>query len=237
MILIYSVPHSPSSSLEMAPGGTLRLEIPGHPVYAAAMSAAVAIEEDAREDLLTLEQFAEIDFGEVAELVDGRVKLMGNNNPDHSEVLLNVGEPLRAFVRRHDLGKAYGGDVTVLVRRGPDTGRGIDLAYVSRDRLAAQPAGVSALHVAPDLAIEIMSPSNAWDDVMEKVTEYFEIGVREVWVISIRVRMVTVFRSPVESKGYTLAHADTLACPDILPGFELPVSEIFAGLPTPEKQG
>ena len=200
------------------------------------MSAAV-VTEDVREELLTLEQFAEIDFGEVAELVSGKVKLMGNNNPDHSEVLLNVGEPLRAFVRKNGLGKAYGGDVTVLVRRGPDTGRGIDLAFVSRDRLAAQPAHVSALHVAPDLAIEIMSPSNAWDDVMEKVTEYFEIGVREVWVISIRVRMVTVFRSPVESKGFTLAHQDSLVCPDILPGFELPLTEIFAGLADPEKQG
>jgi len=177
------------------------------------MSAAV-VTEDVREELVTLEQFAEIDFGEVAELVSGKVKLIGNNNPDHSEVLLNVGEPLRAFVRKHDLGKAYGGDVTVLVRRGPDTGRGIDLAFVSKARLAAQPAHVSALHVAPDLAIEIMSPSNAWDDVMEKVTEYFEIGVREVRVISIRVRMVTVFRSPVESKGFTLAHGDS----PVLPG-------------------
>ena len=198
------------------------------------MSVAVATEEP-REEVLTLEQFAELDFDQVAELVNGRVKLMGNNNPDHSEVLLNVGEPLRGFVRKHQLGKAYGGDVTVLVRRGPDTARGMDLAFASHERLKEQPAGVSALHIAPELAVEIISPSNAWDDVMEKITEYFEIGVKEVWVISIRVRMVTVFRSPTESKGFALTKGDALSCPDILPGFELSLNEVFAGLPPLEK--
>ncbi|MEM7013811.1 MAG: Uma2 family endonuclease, partial [Verrucomicrobiota bacterium] len=197
-------------------------------------AAAIAIEEP-EEELLTLEDFAQLDLGEVADLVDGKVVLMGNNNPDHSEILLNMGEPLRAFVREAKLGKAYGGDVTVLVRRGPDTGRGIDLAFVSNERLAKQPSGVSALHVAPELAIEIMSPSNEWDGVHKKISEYFEIGVAQVWIVGVAVRMVTVFTSLTDSKGFLLSKGESLSCPEILPGFELPLSQIFEGLPPLEE--
>ncbi len=193
------------------------------------MSVAVAANEPP-DEMLTLEQFAEMDFGQVAELIKGKVKLSGNNNPDHSEVLGNITLPLKSFVRERRFGKVFVGDVTVLVRRGPDTGRGIDLAVVSHDRLRNQPPGASALHVAPELAVEIMSPSNTWEDVMEKITEYFEIGVIEIWVISVRLRMATVFRSATDSKGYTLARADSLSCPDLLPGFALALSEVFADL-------
>jgi len=183
------------------------------------------------EELLTLEEFAAIDHGEVAELVDGKVKLMGNNNPDHSRVLLKIGAPLENFLREHPLGEAFAGDVTVLVRRGPDTGRGMDVAFVAHERLQAQPPRVSALHVPPNLAIEIMSPSNAWDDVMVKLKEYFEIGVEEVWVVSIPVRIVTVFRSLRDTKTLTLESNEVLECPGILPGFALPLRDVFAGLP------
>ena len=198
------------------------------------MSVAVVIENPG-DELLTLEEFAAFDFGQVAELENAKVKLRGNNIPDHSEVLGNLTVPIKSFVQSNNLGKVFVGDVTVLVRRGPDTGRGIDLAFASHERLKAQPVGVSALHIAPELAVEIMSPSNSWDDVMEKITEYFEIGVREVWVISIRVRLVTVFRAPTESKGYALAQGGSLSCPDIFGAFELPLSQIFAGLPQLEK--
>jgi Uma2 family endonuclease len=196
--------------------------------------ASLAQASPPAEELLTLEEFAAIDFGEVAELVDGKVKLMGNNNPDHSEVVLNVGAPLKAYLNAQPIGKAFAGDVTVLVRRGPDTGRGIDLAFVSNDRLQAQPTRVSALHVAPNLAVEIMSPSNAWDDVMVKLKEYFGIGVEEVWVVSIPVRIVTVFRSLRDTRTLALESNDVLECPSILPGFALPLREVFAGLPPVE---
>ena len=193
------------------------------------MSAAVGIEEE--EEFLTLEEFAALHFDEVVELVDGRVKLLGNNNPDHSEVLVNVTAPMKNFVKEQDLGRLFAGDVTVLVRRGPDTGRGIDLAFASHKTLEKQPAGVSALHIAPELAIEIMSPSNPWEDVQKKISEYLEIGVREVWVISISVRTVSVYHSITDVKIFADQKGDSVSSPEILPGFELPLSQIFEGLP------
>lgn len=195
------------------------------------MTTANTAVDPLNEELLTQEEFAEVHFNEVVELVDGKVQLMGNNNPDHSEVLLNLGSELRVYVRKKKLGKVYGGDVTVIIRRDPDTSRGIDLAYVSHQTLQEQPAGVSALQVAPELAIEIMSPSNPWDDVLKKVSEYFEIGVQEVWVISMSIRGATVFKSLTEMQGYTLANGDSLSCPEILPGFEIALGDVFEGLP------
>ena len=78
------------------------------------MSAAVAIDPPEAE-FLTLEEFAEIDFDEVVELVDGKVKFMGNNNPEQSQVLLKLGAPLTHFVDQNELGTVFGGDVMVLV--------------------------------------------------------------------------------------------------------------------------
>ena len=99
--------------------GKDRVEFPAFLNEPHSLSAAVAIDQE--EELLTLEEFAELDLGETADLVNGKVELMGNNNPDHSEVLLNLGAILKPFVKKHKLGKVYGGDVTTLVRRGPDT--------------------------------------------------------------------------------------------------------------------
>jgi hypothetical protein len=99
----------------------------------------------------------------------GRFKLKGNNNPDNSEALSKITLPLNSFFRGSRFGKSFVGDLTDLVRQAPDTGRGIDLAVVSHDRLRKQPPRASALHVAPELAIEIMSPSHTWKDAMEKI--------------------------------------------------------------------
>ncbi len=198
------------------------------------MSSTAWIESP--DELLTLEEFSLLEFGEPADLVDGKVRLMGNNNPTHGEVLANLVAAMKLNLRdRPSSGKIFCGDTTVLVRRGPDTGRGADLAFVSAERLKEQPKDAGALHVAPELIVEIMSPSNAWETVMEKISEYFEIGVQQVWVVTNPIRMVTVFTSPTDSKGLTLERQDTLSCPEILPGFDLPLTAVFEGLPPLEK--
>ncbi len=195
-----------------------------------------ALWNENQDECLTLEDFSRLELGQPADLVDGKVKLMGNNNPNHGEVLGYLVTFLKLFLQQNQVGgKVFCGDTNILVRRGPDTGRGADLAYVSAERMTGQPANVSALHVAPVLIVEIMSPGNAWEAVMEKLTEYFEIGVSQVWVVTNPLRMVTVFSSPTESQGLTLAKQDTLTCPEILPGFELPLATIFEGLPSLEQ--
>ena len=73
------------------------------------MSAAVAISEIPEDELLTIEEFAMIDFDELADLVGGKVQFMGLNNPDHGEVLGNMTTLMRTFVKMRQLGKVYAG--------------------------------------------------------------------------------------------------------------------------------
>ena len=74
----------------------------------------------------------------------------------------------RHHVRPKKLGRVYSGDVAIITKRDPDSGRGADLAFASHERLKSQPADAAALVIAPELVIEVISPSNSWDHVMEK---------------------------------------------------------------------
>jgi Uma2 family endonuclease len=82
-----------------------------------------------------------------------------------------------------------------------------------------------AWEVVPDLAIEVISPSNTAGAMQRKVREYFEAGVRRVWVIYPEEHLIQVYSSPREVRG--LGDGDELDGEDILPGFRLPVAELF----------
>ena len=181
--------------------------------------------------LLTFEDFSEMEFDEVVELEEGEIIYMANNNPNHSKILGNITFEFKSFLKTTDIGDIFVGDVNFIVKRDPDTSRGIDLAFLSNERLADQPDNAGALQVAPELAVEIMSPSNSYEKVLEKVEEYFVAGVEEVWVIAVAVKKVTIFTGPDEPRIISLAKDDKLKGPGILSDFTLPLEDLFAGLP------
>jgi Uma2 family endonuclease len=74
--------------------------------------------------------------------------------------------------------------------------------------------------------VEVVSSNNLWSEVEEKVEEYLESGVRMIWIVNPRTRSITVYRS--RSLAQILSRDDTLNGEDVLPGFSVPVSEIFA---------
>jgi pimeloyl-ACP methyl ester carboxylesterase len=102
-----------------------------------------------------------------------------------------LGAMLRAFVSEHDLGRVAVGEVGVYTRRNPDTVRGIDVIFISHQRLA-QAAPEGYLDVAPELAVEVVSPSDRWSEVMDKLAEYFAVGVLMVWLVDPRKRQIHV---------------------------------------------
>ena len=113
-------------------------------------------------------------------------------------------------------------------RRGRQaTGRGADLAFVSNERLAEQPDDAAALVVAPEIIVEVISPSNAWDDVMAKMTEYFAIGVLQVWIVTPSTRTVHVYETLTSMRGYSPETAPMVESPAILPGLTLDLREVF----------
>ncbi|MCL4303305.1 MAG: Uma2 family endonuclease [Anaerolineae bacterium] len=185
------------------------------------MNAVIALPET---KLITGEElFAMGDIGP-CELIDGRIVLMTPAGGEHGLVEFNLGSELRSFVRQHTLGWVMGGEVGVYTRRNPDRVRGADVVFISKERLPDRPQGF--LEVAPELIVEIISPTDRWQDMHEKLEEYFAIGVQQVWIVEPPTRTVRVYHSATEM--YKLTESDILAGEGPLAGFALAVAEIFA---------
>lgn len=159
-----------------------------------------------------------------SELIDGRIVAMTPTGDEHGTIEFNLGSELRVFVRRQRLGRVTGGEVGIYTRRNPDRVRAVDIAFISTSRLAEPVKGY--LTVAPDLVVEIMSPDDRWQDMREKLTEYFTIGVTWVWVVEPSNRKVLVFRSSTTVEEF--GEDDTLAGEGVLAGFAVKVADLFS---------
>ncbi len=109
-------------------------------------------------------------------------------------------------------------------RRAPDTVRAVDVAFISRIRQPKRPT--TFLTAAPELVVEIVSPSDRWDGIRQKLAEYFAAGVERVWIVEPGPRTVLVFRAVTAFSE--LGEGDTLRGEGVLSGFELPLAELFA---------
>lgn len=132
---------------------------------------------------------------------------------------------LEPFSRQNQLGHACVETSFRIPESGND--RKPDVAFVSFQRWAADRPipRVNAWPIAPDLAVEVISPTDKAFDVMEKVREYFAGGVREVWHIYSNVELVLVFTSPTTVR--ILTKADELTGDPIVPGFRMALADLF----------
>ena len=117
-----------------------------------------------------------------------------------------------------------GGEVGIYTSRDPDTVRGADALFISHERYGRWRRG-AFLDVAPELVVEILSRSDRPGEVTTKIQEYLAVGVDRVWIVDRRRRQVRIHRSPEQVE--TLEIGDTLRDEEILPGFALPLSELF----------
>jgi Uma2 family endonuclease len=108
----------------------------------------------------------------------------------------------------------------------PPTVREPDVAFIAADRLQPEGFGRGFWPGAPDLAVEILSPSNRATEIQAKVLEYLDAGTRMVWVIDPQSGTATAYRSREDIR--LLGPGDALDGADVLPGFRLPLSELFA---------
>ncbi len=143
----------------------------------------------------------------------------------HGWVTAAIAEILRAYVRKHRLGVVLAGDSGFILARKPDTVRGPDVAFVSRERFERSGDTVKAFVGAPDLAVEVLSPSNTPAAMHAKVADYLAAGTRRVWVVDPEAQTVTVYRSLLAP--YRLGEDETLGGDDVVPGFRVRVGEFF----------
>ncbi len=174
---------------------------------------------------LSIEEFAAMPREGQWELIDG----------EPVEVTPSAGRPgwiagqitylLEAHVRSAGLGWVFPSEVGFVLFEDRAIVRSPDVAFVRRDRLAEPPD--TFVPLAPDFAVEVLSPTDRHPDALAKVAMYLQAGVRLVWLIDPARRTVTVFHP-----GYTITthtDSDSLDGGDVLPGFSVAVSDIFGG--------
>jgi Uma2 family endonuclease len=144
---------------------------------------------------------------------------------EHSQIAVAIAALLRNYVQPRGLGQVVGADAGFQIRRDPDTVRSPDVAFVRAERLAADPPR-GFFSGAPDLAVEVLSPTDRANEVQAKVHDWLEAGCYAVWVVDPPRRTVTVYGAASEAAVFH--EADTLIAGDILPGLSFPVAAIFA---------
>lgn len=174
---------------------------------------------------MTAEQLFHLGEEVSAELVRGEFREMAPPGAEHGAVVARLAWRLVQYVEDKDLGVVLVGDVGFQLASDPDTVRGPDLAFVRKDRIPADGIPRGYWPGAPDLAVEVVSPSDRYEDVEERVADYLSAGTRVVWVVSPARRTVTVHRPGTPPA--LLSASDVLEAEDLLPGFCVRVSELF----------
>jgi len=158
------------------------------------------------------------------ELVRGALRPMMAPLYDHGFVVIRFGSRLDRFASEHDLGDVVT-EVGFVLERNPDTLLLPDLAFIRADRRPSTAERQHTLEMAPDLAVEVLSPTNTANEIAEKVETYLRAGVRLVWLVNPARQTVTV-HTP-DHVARTLFADDTLDGGDVLPGFSVRVGELF----------
>jgi Uma2 family endonuclease len=160
------------------------------------------------------------------ELDEGELILMAPAGGEHGLSEMHLAGLIFAEVKKRKLGVMFSSDTGFLLKRNPDTVRCPDIAFVRKERLPLSYAKEGGYVVgAPDLAVEIQSPSQSPADLEKKVRQYLEAGGHTVWVIHLRRREARIYRRSGEIEK--IDAAGFLEAPEILPGVRIALRDIF----------
>jgi Uma2 family endonuclease len=171
---------------------------------------------------VTVEELEQMSLPVPAELYNGKVVFKMASHV-HSVIQAAVAGEIYIYLKTNPVGVVSTDENYVLWPERKNQSRIPDVSFVAKDRLPKEQNRF--LPIAPDLAVEILSPTNNFDEVMLKAEEYLQQGTQIVWVVIVSTREVIVCTA--EGKHFV---KDVLTAPQLLPGFELPVKTIFAGL-------
>ena len=164
--------------------------------------------------------------GRRLELVKGRVYEMPPPGARHGSVAMRIGSLLNTYVLGNLLGRAFAAKTGFILRRDPDTVRAPDASFVAEDRLPDGELPIGYLELAPDLAVEVVSPSDTAREIQEKVSDWLRAGTRLVWVIYPATRSATVYRPLDDTEE--VSEGGNLEGDDVIPGFACNLSELFS---------
>ena len=163
--------------------------------------------------------------GDNYELIDGRLneKSMGAESDEIAATLTML---IKTFVRQNRLGHVYGSQTGFKCFPGkPRMVRKPDTSFVATGRLPDNKTPKGDIHIAPDLAVEVVSPNDTYEEIAVRIADFQTAGVKLIWVISPATRTVLVRR--LDGTCAEVGEAGTLSGEDVLPGFACAVAELF----------
>jgi Uma2 family endonuclease len=160
----------------------------------------------------------------VTELVRGALVVREPAGARHGDVAMNVAHALKQFVDARRLGRVFAAETGFKLFSEPDTVRAADAAFVATTRLPASlPLGY--LELAPDLAVEVLSPNDRPGEVLAKVADWVTAGTTLVWVIDPACHAARVYRA--DGRETHLDVAGKLDGESVLPGFTAALAGLF----------
>ena len=177
--------------------------------------------------LLSIEEYARLEEsdGYGSELVEGVLVREPRPGVRHGQVQARLVLTIGNHIQREGLGGTVVSDVGVVIHGRPQTVRGPDVAYWADGRLP-DPLPEGFAGVAPDLAVEIVSPSNTVSEMAEKVTEYLSEGTRMVWILDPRSRTAMIYRARDDIR--ILTADEPLDGSDVLPGLWIRLGDLLS---------
>ena len=174
---------------------------------------------------MSVEEFEATSFEGRWELIDGEVIEMSPSSDVSSSIGLTIGAILWAHVRPNRLGRLYGADAGFVIFPERPTVRVPDVAFVRADRAPQGEARKHFPRLAPDLVVEVLSPTDRISDVVAKIEKYQKAVLPLIWLVDPEKMIVTVIAAGKATA--VLTANDALDGGDIIPGFSVAVSEFF----------
>jgi Uma2 family endonuclease len=159
------------------------------------------------------------------ELVKGELTTMAPAGFEHGVVINRLAFLLTGHVDKCGLGVITGAETGFLLSQKPDTVRAPDIGFVGMRRVRSAGRTEKFWNGAPDLAVEILSPSDTLDSAESKVDDYLLAGTALVWVVNPRRQTVMTYRA--NRPPQLLAADQKLDGEDVVPGFSATIAEIF----------
>jgi len=157
------------------------------------------------------------------ELVKGELKEMSPAGGAHGWIVGNLTVVVGGYIRQKKLGRIFGAETGFLIEQNPDTVRAPDFAFVSSAATTRPHHGF--ISGAPDLAAEVISPNDTSTVVSAKSEQWLRAGCKVVWLIDPARETAAV--CTLEDGAYVMRSVEVLSDANLLPGFELPVNELF----------
>ena len=162
------------------------------------------------------------------ELVRGELRVTPPAGGPHGVAVNNLVFMLGVHVKQHGFGRAFGDGVGYELLQLPHTVRVPDASFVRANRVPAGGVGPGLLKLAPDLAVEVLSPGETASDLEEKLDDYLVAGTPLIWVVDPARRTVMIVAADAPVRWLREGH--TLDAGSVIPGFSCSVSEIFEGI-------